>query len=74
MRRFRFNRVEDETGLSGTGHVAYGVVFNNGLCALTWNSMHRCVNVYTSYAEMMAVHGHNGKTEIEWLDSEEEST
>ena len=76
MRRFHFNRVEDaktdksvsEGGVSGTGRVAVGVLFDNGLIALTWISMHKCVNVYTSYAEMMEVHGHDGSTELIWVD------
>lgn len=68
MRRFHFNRVEDASGISGTGRVAEGVLFDNGLVALTWNSVHKCVNVYTSLAEMMAVHGHEGKTVMVWID------
>jgi hypothetical protein len=68
MRRFHFNRVEDASGVSGTGRVAEGVLFDNGLVALTWNSVHKCVNVYTSLAEMMAVHGHEGKTVMVWMD------
>jgi hypothetical protein len=76
MRRFHFNRVEDaktdktvgEGGVSAVGRVAEGVLFDNGLIALTWNSMHKCVNVYTSYAEMTMVHGHEGKTVVVWVD------
>ena len=70
MRRFHFNRVEDASGVSGTGRVAEGVLFDNGLVALSWNSVHKCVNVYTSLAEMMAVHGHEGKTELVWVDGD----
>lgn len=70
MRRFHFNRIEDASGVSGTGRVADGVLFDNGLVALSWNSVHKCVNVYTSLAEMMAVHGHEGKTELVWVDGD----
>ena len=70
MRRFHFNRVEDASGISGTGRVAEGVLFDNGLVALTWNSVHKCVNIYTSLAEMMAVHGHEGKTVLVWVDGD----
>ena len=70
MRRFHFNRVEDASGISGTGRVAEGVLFNNGLIALTWNSVHKCINMYTSLAEMEAVHGHDGKTVIVWIDED----
>jgi hypothetical protein len=68
MRRFHFNRTEDASGISGTGRVAEGVLFDNGLIALSWISLHKCVNIYASYAEMMAVHGHDGDTELVWED------
>lgn len=68
MRRFHFNRTEDQSGVSGTGRVAEGVLFDNGLIALSWMSIHKCVNVYASVAEMQAVHGHEGKTELIWTD------
>ena len=68
MRRFHFNRAEDTSGVSGVGRVADGVLFDNGLIALAWNSMHKMVGIYTSFAEMMAVHGHDGDTELVWID------
>jgi hypothetical protein len=68
MRRFHFNRVEDTSGVSGVGRVAEGVLFDNGLISLSWLSLHKCVNIYASYAEMMAVHGHEGDTELVWID------
>ncbi len=76
MRRFHFNRVEDaktdravsEGGVSAIGRVAEGVLFDNGLISLTWNSMHKCVIIYTSFAEMVMVHGHEGTTEVVWID------
>jgi hypothetical protein len=70
MRRFHFNRTEDASGISGLGRVAEGVLFDNGLIALSWISLHKCVNIYASYAEMMAVHGHDGDTELIWEDSD----
>lgn len=69
-KRFHFDRKEDASGISGTGRVADGVLFDNGLIALTWNSVHKCVNIYTSLAEMMAVHGHEGRTTIVWVDGD----
>lgn len=70
MRRFHFNRINDASGVSGTGRVAEGVLFDSGLIALSWNSLHKCVCMYTSAAEMMAVHGHEGQTELVWIDSD----
>jgi hypothetical protein len=50
--------------VSGTGRVAEGVVFSNGLVALTWLSEHPTVSVYPSLAAVEAVHGHAGRTQV----------
>ena len=36
MQRFSLKRLEDETGISGTGYVAEGVEFTHGKCVLVW--------------------------------------
>jgi hypothetical protein len=64
MKRFHFKRLEDASGISGIGKVAEGVVFSNGLVALTWLTKHTSVAFYTSIKEVRAVHGHHGKTKI----------
>jgi hypothetical protein len=64
MRTFHLQRVEDVSGVSGTGRVAEGVVFSNGLVALTWLSEHPTVSVYPSLAAVEAVHGHAGRTQV----------
>lgn len=61
---FFLQRHEDASGVSGTGRVAEGVVFDNGWCALTWLTPHTSVAFYTSLDEVSAIHGHDGKTEI----------
>jgi predicted TIM-barrel fold metal-dependent hydrolase len=64
MKMFYLNRVEDESGKSGTGRVAQGFVFDNGKVALTWLSDHPSVTVYDTLGEVRALHGHEGKTEV----------
>ncbi len=64
MRPFWLQRVEDESGVSGVGLVAEGVVFSSGWCALTWLTGHKSVAFYPSLEEIEAIHGHNGKTKI----------
>jgi hypothetical protein len=64
MMPFWLQRVEDESGVSGVGLVAEGVVFSNGWCALTWLTGHKSVAFYPSLEEVEAIHGHNGKTTI----------
>ena len=64
MKMFYLKRAEDESGVSGTGRVAQGFVFDNGKVAVTWLSEHPSVTVYDSLGEVTAIHGHGGKTEI----------
>lgn len=71
-RRFRLVRTTDVSGVSGTGTVAEGCVFTNGKAVLAWLPTDRyegAVNVYVSIADLEAVHGHDGATVIEWMDS-----
>lgn len=64
MKLFELRRDVDETGVSGTGTVAQGVIFDNGWCALTWLTDHTSVVFYTSIVEVVAIHGHDGKTRV----------
>ena len=64
MKIFYLNRTEDESGISGTGRVAQGFVFDNGKVAVTWLSEHPSVTVYDTIGEVHAIHGHGGKTEV----------
>lgn len=63
---FDLIRDEDATGISGTGHVAWGVRFPDGVCVLRWCSEFRSTAVYASMEELVAIHGHDGKTRVEW--------
>ncbi len=64
MKIFYLKRTEDESGVSGTGRIAQGFIFDNGKVALTWLSEHPSVTVYDSVGEVHAIHGHGGKTEV----------
>ena len=66
MKIFYLNRTEDESGISGTGRVAQGFIFDNGKVAVTWLSEHPSVTVYDSIGEVHAIHGHGGKTVVEF--------
>tara|TARA_R100000805_G_C3592299_1_gene94026 strand:+ start:480 stop:803 length:324 start_codon:yes stop_codon:yes gene_type:complete len=61
---FYLNRTEDESGISGTGRVAQGFIFDNGKVCVTWLSEHPSVTIYDNIGEVRAIHGHAGKTEI----------
>lgn len=69
MRRFHLQRDADESGVSGTGCVAEGVVFSSGVAVLVWTVIAASVAIYPSVKALERVHGHNGKTRIIWLDA-----
>ncbi len=63
-------RDEDVTGISGTGIVAEGVEFAGGVVALRWVTDWPTSVVFhdRGIASVEAVHGHAGRTRIEWLE------
>jgi hypothetical protein len=69
MRTFELHRDVDETGISGTGIVAQGVEFDDGVIAMRWLSeWPTSVVFHDRGAEALeAVHGHGGKTRVVWL-------
>jgi hypothetical protein len=64
MKLFHFYRVEDHSGVSGTGAVVEGVQFSNGWCALRWISSQSSMCFYQTIEDVKRIHGHGGKTEI----------
>lgn len=69
-RRFELVRDEDVSGTSGTGVVAHGVVFPdpNGRAVLGWDTEVNSVAVYDSVEELEEIHGHEGRTRVEFVD------
>ena len=74
MRRFQMYREEDVTGVSGTGVVVQGVLWDDGAVAIRWLGATPSTTHHESIENVIKVHGHNGKTTIEWLDNECNST
>lgn len=70
FRRFKLQRDTDVTGVSGTGAVAEGVEFSNGVVALHWVSDFPTSVVFhhRGMESVVAVHGHGGATKVVWLD------
>ena len=71
MRRFLLRRDEDITGISGTGFVAEGVVFDNkgeGKVVLNWNSPTSSVVIHESLDNVKKIHCHDDRTKIIWID------
>jgi hypothetical protein len=68
MRLFHLVRKIDETGISGTGIVAEGIQFWNGKCVMCWKTQPATsVAVYDSIDALITIHGHQGKTIVEWI-------
>jgi hypothetical protein len=68
MLRFQLHRDEDETGVSGVGVVAEGVLFTDGVAAIRWLTETTSTAIYRSIADVEHIHGHQGKTRIVFLD------
>lgn len=67
-RRFRLVRLEDPGGISGIGVVADGVEFPDGTAVLRWATLNKSTAIYGSVRELEAIHGHEGRTVIRWID------
>lgn len=63
-------RNEDESGVSGTGVVAYGVEFPNGQCVMYWLTAYSSIAIYPTAQELISIHGHGGKTTLRWIDKD----
>lgn len=70
MRRFYFDRQTDVSGTSGTGAVVEGVEFSDGSVAVHWMTVLSSWSLYKSIEECVAIHGHNGSTNLMWVDLE----
>lgn len=69
MKRFLMVRHEDVSGVSGTGTVAEGVLFSDGKVVIRWCvGEHRSTVVWENLAAVEVIHGHDGRTLIEWID------
>jgi hypothetical protein len=71
-RRFRLIRHHDVSGFSGIGPVAEGVQFTDGAVAVRWHGDYPTTTVWDGIESVIAVHGHGGATEVEWIDPEQE--
>ena len=66
--RFHLVRNGDYSGVSGEGHVADGVMFADGVCVLRWRTEASSTAVYATIDDLIAIHGHGGKTKVVWND------
>lgn len=72
---FCLYRRQDVSGVSGTGVVAVGCEFPDGLVVLRWTSAWPTSVVFheRGIESVKAIHGHDGRTEVVWLSDQFES-
>ena len=68
MRRFVLYRLVDHSDVSGIGPVADGVKFPDDSLAVRWRGENACTAVWDNEEKLLKVHGHNGDTEIRYID------
>jgi hypothetical protein len=64
MRKFWLDRWEDESSVSGTGIVAEGIIFSDGVAVLRWLTAGGSTAVYDDIKSVERIHGHDGKTKV----------
>lgn len=68
----RINRHEDVHGVSGTGnHIADVFEASDGTAIVRWLGKDGSTNVYSGIKNVENVHSHGGKTDIEWIWTQE---
>lgn len=70
MRRFYLQRNVDASGVSGTGKVCEGCQHDTGVCSLVWLTGRGAVSFYPDIETLVNIHGHNGMTQLVWIDDE----
>ena len=79
MRRFVLRRDVDVTGISGTGVVAEGVEFQDGIVVMRWlkagtsrpDHVKPTTVIHDNIDSVIGLHSHNGLTYVDWLDADE---
>jgi hypothetical protein len=69
VRHSQLVRHSDVSGVSGAGTVAEGVEWSDGSVTLRWRGRWPVTSAWEGGIDaVLAVHGHNGTTEVHWLD------
>jgi hypothetical protein len=68
MRRFELHRDEDVSGVSGTGVVAEGIEFSDGVAVVRWLGAWPSTVVHPNMKTVAHIHGHDGRTRIVLCD------
>lgn len=66
-RLFHLVRTEDYSGVSGTGVVAEGIEFSDGVCVMRWLTETASLGTYDNIDDINTIHGHEGRTRTEYI-------
>lgn len=66
--RFELHRDVDYVGVTGTGIVAHGVQWPDGIVSVRWSSDRPSIVHWNSIEDATAIHCHDGTTRIAWVD------
>jgi len=64
IEHFYLLRKEDQSGVSGTGIVARGVVLPSGHCVMEWLTFTSSIAIYKNINDLIEIHSHGGKTQV----------
>lgn len=65
---FELHRLDDFSGISGTGHVLDGVVFPGGKTVIRWRSDKPSTAIFDTFRQFEKVHvAQHGKSKIVWI-------
>lgn len=64
-RLLTLERAFDHTGVSGTGTVADGVLWDDGQVTIKWRGEYSSIVHWRQLIDAVAVHGHNGDTTVQ---------
>jgi hypothetical protein len=56
IRMFKMTRQKDESGVSGTGHVVSGIVFEDGTTVIRWVTESPSITIFNSFEDFYNVH------------------
>ena len=72
MKYFVLERFEDVSKISGLGIIAEGIVWSDGTVAYRWLSDIATTVIADNIETVQELHGHDGKTEIRYLEWRED--
>jgi hypothetical protein len=65
IQHFHLNRLVDESGMSGLGKVAEGVILPNGAAVMWWLVRPHSIQIYRTIDDLHFIHRHGTKNTTE---------